>query len=195
MLELKDHVSLAHIFLELEQPFWAMGKRRSQRRQRGGGRTRGKMRSVKQEQRRKKVSNLCSPGDSGYLLEAPLLSWASLSGFLFSATKILNQDSLLWTVRWGTENWGSELCQEAHVPAWGRRQLFLDVHTHKSVHCCVNLTPFYAEDGGSKTLSQVSDPETCLEKKKPKTETKWSLVLSVCIYHNGQLTWGSLSKF
>lgn len=36
MLELKDHVSLAHISLELEQAFWAMGKVRRQRRQKGG---------------------------------------------------------------------------------------------------------------------------------------------------------------
>lgn len=56
MPELKDHVSLAHISLELEQPFWAMGRMRRERRQKGGGWTRGKMRSVKKEERESRIS-------------------------------------------------------------------------------------------------------------------------------------------
>lgn len=55
MLELKGYVSLAHISLELEQPFWAMGKRRRQRRQRGGG---GQEKDEKCEGRTKEKESL-----------------------------------------------------------------------------------------------------------------------------------------
>lgn len=46
MPELKDHMSLAYIWLEVEHPFWAPGRVRRERTQSGGW-TRGKMRNVK----------------------------------------------------------------------------------------------------------------------------------------------------
>lgn len=68
----------------------------------------------------------------------------------------------------------------------------------------VKVAPFYAEDRGSKTISQISDPETghgsVFDKNKKLNEAqlrkrlKILSVLTVCIYHNGQLILGSLNK-
>lgn len=95
MPELKDHVSLAHISLELEQPFWATGRTRRKRRQRGGG---DKRKDEECEVRRKKKERLESllPRRLWIPFISPpfILSWFEWVS-LSCNKKTRNRDSLL----------------------------------------------------------------------------------------------------
>ena len=182
MPELKDHVSLDHISLELEQPFWAWA------RWEGRGGTEGweeKRKDEKWEVRRKKKESPESllPMRFWMLLKAPLLSWATLSGFLFCETK----RSLTRTACFGpfglvvgAQRTVDQSCQEAHVPAWVGGSSFC-MHTLTGPHATVWIWHLFMLKMEAPRLSpkyptQKQGRAPCLKRTRNYMKPNWESI-------------------
>ena len=138
MPELKDPVSLDHISLELEQPFWTWPRweGRGSREEVGGEEEKWEVGGKKKEE----SPEFPPPHGTLDACKAPLLSWATLSGFLFCEMK----RSLTRTACFGpyaglvagAQRTVDESCQEAQVPA-GAGNRSSCVHTLQSPHATV----------------------------------------------------------